>query len=270
LDEDRTMSSQPQQDGVFGFARSMMSSLLIPRALRWVAPDIDAHGKSVDDRPRFSPRDFVTTTDTLYLHSEKGNYATPLVAALTQAVLDAGRHRAHQLRSGRLDPPLLLVLDEAANICPLRTLPDGYSTCGGFGIPAITVLQSFEQGIEAWGPAGMKKLWDASTMRLYVGGSGDPHFLDTLSKLLGPRDRTVTATSTNGQGRTSTSYNTRRDNLADVADLSALPEGRALLFSTKARPTLLRTRPWWDTKHAPAIEASIEAHTEPGPDDEAD
>jgi hypothetical protein len=60
---------------------------------------------------------FPDTTDTLYLLSKDGaGSASPLVAALTDQVLRAAVKTA-ETRGGRLDRPLLAVLDEAANIC---------------------------------------------------------------------------------------------------------------------------------------------------------
>lgn len=260
VDALRTLPADEQQAGVFGFARSLVSCLQNPRVLRWVAPDLDADGNRADNRPQFSPTQFVAGRDTLYLHSKKGSRVAPLVAALTQAVLDAGEQRAQRSPAGRLDPPMLSILDEAANICKLRDLPDDYSHFGGSGLPVLTVLQSFEQGAEVWGRGGMKKLWGAATVRLYGGGSADSEFLEMLSKLLGPRDRTVTSTSSTGHGGTTTSYNTRRDNIAEVADLGALPPGRAVLFPAGARPTLIETVPWRKTPWAPRIQASIDAY----------
>jgi len=46
----------------------------------------------------------------------------------------------------------------------------------------------------------------------------------------------------------------------DVADLGALPKGRAIVIASGARPTLARTLPWMDGPHAEAVRASIRAH----------
>jgi hypothetical protein len=56
-------------------------------------------------------------------------------------VLRAGEARARDSR--RLDPPLLSVLDEAANIRRLRQLPTLHSFYGSMGLPIITILQSY-------------------------------------------------------------------------------------------------------------------------------
>ncbi|MEK8229329.1 TraG/TraD/VirD4 family protein [Oerskovia sp. M15] len=61
------------------------------------------------------------------------------------------------------------MLDEAANVCRWRELPNLYSHYGSRGIVLDTVLQSWSQGVEVWGESGMKKLWSASNVKVYGG-----------------------------------------------------------------------------------------------------
>jgi hypothetical protein len=59
------------------------------------------------------------------------------------------------IAAGRLDPPMVLVLDEAANICRIADLPDLYSHLGSRGMVPVTILQSYQQGVSVWGEPGM-------------------------------------------------------------------------------------------------------------------
>jgi type IV secretory pathway TraG/TraD family ATPase VirD4 len=87
-----------------------------------------------------------TSRQTLYLLSKDGaGAAAPLVAALTDRVLREATQAAERA-GGRLDPPLVVVLDEAANVCRIADLPDLYSHLGSRGIIPITILQSYKQG----------------------------------------------------------------------------------------------------------------------------
>lgn len=52
----------------------------------------------------------------------------------------------------------------------------------------------------------------------------------------------------------------QRERILDVADLGALPKGRAIVLGSGFRPTLIRTRPWMSGPHAEAVRASIAAH----------
>jgi len=52
----------------------------------------------------------------------------------------------------------------------------------------------------------------------------------------------------------------RRERVLDVADLQALPKGRAVVFASGAPATLVRTLPWMAGPHAAAVRASIAKH----------
>ncbi|WP_194292325.1 TraG/TraD/VirD4 family protein, partial [Streptomyces jumonjinensis] len=86
---------------------------------------------------------------------------------------------------GRLDAPLLAILDEAANVCKIQDLPDLYSHLGSRGVIPVTILQSYRQGVRVWGEAGMDALWSASTIKLIGSGIDDADFADKLSRLVG-------------------------------------------------------------------------------------
>lgn len=245
---------EKQRDGVYGAALSLTGCLEDPAVIAWVTPPRD-------NRPRFDPAAFVASTDTLYSHSREGEgSAGPLVAALTQAVFDAGMAAATHLPAGRLDPPLLSVLDEAANVVRLRHLADNYSHYGSRGLPLLTVLQSWEQGVEVWGKSGMKKLWDTANIRIYGGGVADPDYTDMLSRLIGEHERTTVSRTVDHRGQRSRSVQTRPTRIYDAAALASLPRGRAVVLASGAPPVLVALTPWWQGQHAAAIRASIAAH----------
>ncbi|MFC4066723.1 type IV secretory system conjugative DNA transfer family protein [Actinoplanes subglobosus] len=240
--------------GIYGGAERSLSCLTEPAVSAWVTAPTDP---GVDE---FSPADFVAGTGTLYLLSQGGpGSPAPLIAALTDAVLRAGEAQARASRGRRLDPPLLSVLDEAANICRMRQLPALYSFYGSMGLPIITILQSYAQGVDVWGREGMRKLWSAANVRTYGGGVADPDFLEELSKLIGEHDVTVRSTSHRAGGWTadSVSRSTRRERILDIAALHALPRGRMVVYSSGARPVLARTAPWQTGPYADQIRTSI-------------
>ncbi|ROP21242.1 TraM recognition domain-containing protein [Couchioplanes caeruleus] len=241
--------------GIYGGAELALSCLTEPAVAAWVTPP------TAPSIVEFDPAAFVTGAGALYLLSQGGpGSPAPLVAALTDAVLRAGEARARTSRGRRLDPPLLSVLDEAANICRMRQLPALYSFYGSMGLPIITILQSYAQGVDVWGREGMRKLWSAANVRTYGGGVADPDFLEELSKLIGEHDVTVRSTTHNGMSLSadSVSRSTRRERILDVAALHALRRGRMIVYSSGARPVLARTAPWQHGPYAAAIRASIE------------
>lgn len=186
----------------------------------------------------------LTKPRTLHSLSKEGRgTAGPLVTALTVAVVAAAEELAAQSAGGRLATPLVGVLDEAANVCRWRELPNLYLHYGSRGIVLDTVLQSWSQGVEVWGESGMKKLWSASNVKVYGGGASEANFLEDLSRMIGDYDRLSSSTSTR-RGQRTVSQQTRREHIMDVADLAALPKGRAVVLVSGARPTLIRTVPW--------------------------
>ena len=93
---------------------------------------------------------------TLYLcgpsheqHRVQGLFAALVSSAVSVAV---GRVSAG---AGPLDPPLLLVLDEAANIAPVRDLDTLASTGAGLGVQLVTICQDLAQLTHPiWGRPG--------------------------------------------------------------------------------------------------------------------
>jgi type IV secretory pathway TraG/TraD family ATPase VirD4 len=194
----------------------------------------------------------VRSRQTLYLLSKDGGgSAAPLVAALTDRVLRAAVSAAEA--GGRLDPPLVAVLDEAANICRIGDLPALYSHLGSRGVIPVTILQSYAQGVGVWGESGTKTLWSAATVKLIGSGMDDASFAEDVSRLVGEHD-VPTASYSHGDGRAT---RTRRERILSAAEIRALPKGTALLLSTGARPALIRTLPWYTGPRAEAINAAI-------------
>lgn len=62
------------------------------------------------------------------------------------------------------------------------------------------------------------------------------------------------------KGQRTVSQQLRRERILDVADLGALPKGRAVVLASGSRPTLVTTQPWMAGPHREAVEASIRAH----------
>lgn len=246
---------EKQRGGVYGTAQQMASCLTNRQVSAWVTPTGMA-----DPRPQFDPASFVRDGGTLYSLSKEGRgTAGPLVTALTVAVVEAAEELAARSAGGRLGTPLVGVLDEAANVCRWRELPNLYSHYGSRGIVLMTILQSWSQGVEVWGESGMKKLWSASNVKVYGGGVAETAFLEDLSRMIGDYDRLTSSTS-NGRGQRTVSHQLHRERILDVADLAAMPKGRAVVLASGTRPTLIRTQPWMAGPHANDVRASIAAH----------
>ncbi|MEV0173032.1 type IV secretory system conjugative DNA transfer family protein [Streptomyces sp. NPDC050803] len=99
---------------------------------------------------------FVHEGGTLYLVGESiedprtNPGAMPLLTALASSVVERGRRMAERSSSGRLDPPLTLVLDDVAAVAPLPQLPELLATGADRGLPTLALLRSREQARTRW------------------------------------------------------------------------------------------------------------------------
>ncbi|MCX5094068.1 TraM recognition domain-containing protein [Streptomyces sp. NBC_00365] len=243
-----TVEGPPEtRDGIYETARQYASALLNSEIAAWVTPQKDV--------PEFRPEQFVTSTDTLFLLSKDGGGgASALIAACADSVMRAATAQAERA-GGRLDPPMLAILDEAANVCKISDLPDLYSHLGSRGIIPITILQSYRQGQKVWGDAGMDAMWSASTVKVIGSGIDDPDFADKLSRLIGDHDVETTSTSHSESG-TSTSVSMRRERILPADAIRALPKGTALCFATGMRAAMLDLRPWYREPGAEELSAA--------------
>ncbi len=57
---------------------------------------------------------------------------------------------AERSSSGRLDPPLTLILDDVAAVAPLPQLPELLTTGVAEGLPTLALLRSREQARARW------------------------------------------------------------------------------------------------------------------------
>ncbi|MDF3300300.1 TraM recognition domain-containing protein [Streptomyces tropicalis] len=99
---------------------------------------------------------FVSEGGTLYVVGESIEDprthpgAMPFLTALASSVVEHGRHMAERSSSGRLDPPLALVLDDVAAVAPLPQLPELLATGADRGLTALALLRSREQARSRW------------------------------------------------------------------------------------------------------------------------
>ncbi|MGW3073943.1 type IV secretory system conjugative DNA transfer family protein [Kitasatospora sp. NPDC001132] len=232
------------RDGIYETARQYASCLLDPEIAAWVTPTAGL--------PEFKPFGFASSRDTLFLLSKDGGgSASAIIAAAADAVMRAAVIVAER-NGGRLDPPALCVLDEAANVCKISDLPDLYSHLGSRGVIPITILQSYRQGQRCWGEAGMDALWSAATTKVIGSGIDDADFADRLSRQIGEHD-VQTVSVSNSDGGKSTSVSMRTERILPPDEIRALPKGKVLLFATGMRVAMLDLKPWYKERSAKEI-----------------
>jgi type IV secretion system protein VirD4 len=155
----------------------------------------------------------------------------------------------HVAATGKpLDPPLLVVIDEAGNT-PLRSLPEYASTLAGLGVLLVTIWQSLAQLEVAYGKAADTILTNHLTKVFYAGLS-DPASIQYVDRVLGEAEvdtRSHSASERMNGG--SDQFSTTRVPLAPAHVLRQMRPGDALLVHGTLPPAHVRTRPFFRSPH---------------------
>jgi type IV secretion system protein VirD4 len=166
----------------------------------------------------------------------------PVFVALLQEMLEAAYARA---ADRPLDPGLLVVLDEVANLAPLPDLDVIVSTGAGHGIQLVTILQDLAQAYDRWGRERADTIINNHRAKLLGAGIADERALDWIGRLLGEQSvgqRSVTAGET---GRKSTTESTSFRPLAPANVMRQAKTGTALLVYGNLAPAWIQLRPWY-------------------------
>ena len=109
---------------------------------------------------------------------------------------------ARATKSGRpLDPPLLVVLDEAAHIAPLPELDGLAATCASHGIQIVTVWQDLAQVRGRYG-ARAPTVLNNHRAKLFLPGIADPDTLEYASRLIGDEEASHPSVTRDPDGQT--------------------------------------------------------------------
>jgi type IV secretory pathway TraG/TraD family ATPase VirD4 len=214
--------------------------MVMSRALSFMAdPDL---ATSVLPGPgdAFDIPAFLAQAGTLYLIAEALSEDAP-VAPLFAAMATEIHYTAAQLGqaspSGRLDPPLLMGLDEVTQICPVP-LPSWLSDSGGKGIQVIAVVHGEAQLASRWQDHGRQVVLDTSSVKVFLPGITDTTTLQAASTLCGQASWKI-----RGQDHAS------RHDVATPDMIRQLPAGFALIIRGGTAPVIARLPRAW---HNPA------------------
>ena len=204
--------------------------------------------------PNFDPDRFAASRETIYITAPAHKQA--LCAPLVVGLLEQIRHAAYQRSAEQLGgPPLMLCLDEVANIAPIHDLPALVSEAGGQGLHVMACLQDLSQARERWGDAAAEGFLSLFQTKLILSGIADSRTLEAVSLALGEYDRRLVS-YTLGRSRSekllpgpgtssdSVTYHTGRQRTLPPGEVARLPGCHGLLL----RGTnwgLLRLAPWY-------------------------
>jgi type IV secretion system protein VirD4 len=222
----------------------LRSSLALTASLALEAyndPAVLECGRAADITPDW----LLDGANTVYLCAPVDEQARlrPLFATLVREVVAAVYARASA--TGRpIDPALLIVLDEAANIAPIPDLDQLASTGGGQGLQLVTVVQDLAQVHERWGGRA-DTVVNNHRAKLFGAGTTCARTLSYLSKVLGDTSVRQASKTAGEHGRRSTTESTTFRPLAPPHLVREADRGALLLLYGSIPPAVVKTRPWF-------------------------
>ncbi len=180
--------------------------------------------------------EFLRQSGSLYLIADSDNDESPLAplfASLASEIHYVAALQGQASPGSRLDPPLLMALDEIVQTCPVP-LPKWAADSGGKGIQIITVAHGEAQLTSRWGKTGAQVILDTAGVLMLLPGIKDKDTLRMASELCG-----TAAYRVRGQ---------EHDSDHDVmtpAMIRQLPKARTLIIRGGLSPVISKLPPVW-------------------------
>lgn len=241
-------TEERERSGIWSTAASVLAAYRSEAALATTAEaDFDA-------------AEFAASGDTVYVCAtgRHQSLVAPLVVGLIEEVREAAYAQA-ATRAGAQprSAPVLLALDEVANIAPLGDLPAIVSEGGGQGLATLACLQDLSQARHRWG-AQADGFFSLFGSKVLLAGIGDVRTLEAVSLLAGDHDVRVRSYSSTpwwarnrGRARTTT-WSTRRQRRLPADAVAHGRPGMALAIEGSSAPAWVEltpafsARPWCD------------------------
>ena len=222
--------------------------MVISRALAFMTdPALMLSVLPADGSAPFDIGAFLRQSGTLYLIAESEHDDSP-VAPLFAAKAGEVHHVAAQIGQaspgGRLDPPLLMALDEIVQTCPVP-LPTWLADSGGKGIQLVPVAHGEAQLRTRWHQDGAQVVLDTCGVKVWLPGITDVATLKMASGLCGQA-----ALKERGQD-----HHSRHDVMTPDM-IRQLPAGHALVVRGGLSPVVARLgAAWTDREYRRAARA---------------
>jgi type IV secretion system protein VirD4 len=205
----------------------------------------------------FNIADFLARSGTLYLIAEAQTEeapVAPLMACFLNEVHYTAKLAGSRMPGRRLDPPLLMALDEIANIAPVN-IPNFMADSGGRGIQLAIVSHGTGQLRDRWGEQGAQIISDTAGCKVFLPGISDTALLKAASELCGQ----IAFFEKGHEHRT-------RHDICDPAMLRELPDGYALLIRGGRAPVIAKLpKAWTDRAYKRARRQGRAIYQAPAP-----
>jgi len=187
----------------------------------------------------------VDNTVFVYAPEHRQDQLRPLIEAFVSWLI-RGLEDRYALTGLALDPPLLLMLDEAGNIAPLRQLGTYASSLASQGCQLVSVFQNLSQIRDRYGSQATTIVTN-HLAKVLMAGTTDVELLNLLTHLLGKQDSTEETVMYGPDGSRTSSASIRQHELAPIHTLVQQRPGQVLALLSHCKPARLRVRPYTET-----------------------
>lgn len=222
-----------QRGSVFATAESVLGAFSDPSVLASASTNEIVPARLLDGG---------SATVYLCAPSHEQERLQPVFVAILRQLLDEAFAQA--AARGLLDPPLLVVLDEAANVAPIADLDRLASTAAGHGVQLVSVFQDIAQ-IEARYGARAGTVVNNHRAKVLLSGISDPATLEHVSRLVGDSEQWSTSMSVDPYGGWSRHDSPQTRPLAPAAALRGIAPGEGVLIYGHLPPARITLRPWF-------------------------
>jgi type IV secretion system protein VirD4 len=229
-----------RKDSIYGTAQVLLDVYKYPAVAETASGcDIDREaflrGYDSAGRP-------VDNTVFVFAPEHRQDQLRPLFEAFICWLIRAAEDR-YAATGTALDPPLLVMLDEAANIAPLRKLGTYASSLASQGVQLVAVFQNFGQIKDRYGTQASTIVTNF-LVKVLMGATTDRELLDLLTYLISKEEVAQESLTYGVDGAQVATAAIRQRDLAPVHSLVQQRPGQALALLSYRRPVRLRVRPY--------------------------
>lgn len=192
-----------------------------------------------------TPSWLLAGANTLYLvaPADEQEALRPVFATLVSELL--GEMYARATTSGRaLEPGVLVLLDELANVAPLSDLDGLATTGGGQGVQLVSVIHSLAQLTDRYGADRAANIASSHAAKVFLSGLSDERTLDWVRKTAGDEEVAQLSRTSADRGPSRTQSTTWRP-LAPGNVVREQQPHQALIVYRHHRPIRARLRLWF-------------------------
>src|SRR6266498_1419598 len=229
-----------RKDSIYGTAQVLLDVYKYPAVAETASGcDIDREaflrGFDAAGRP-------VDNTVFVFAPEHRQDQLRPLFEAFICWLVRAAEDR-YAATGAALHPPLLVMLDEAANIAPLRKLGTYASSLASQGVQLVAVFQNFGQIRDRYGGQAATIVTNF-LVKVLMGATTDRELLELLTVLIGKEEIAQESLTYGVDGARVATASIRQRELAPIHSLVQQRPGQALALLSHRRPVRLRVRPY--------------------------